>query len=211
MRIEDYETNHRATRGELDAAGMEAWRARLAKDESLAREVASDAAIGRAMDRIGPIEPSKHALNRILEGADGAPVISMEGAATAGQGRSWWRRHWAIEAGLVAAAMVVIAVLFVLPTGTDKPGTPEAKLVDTADWVIEPYDVDPSVWMELEDDGDGEAMNSGQAVNPDAALMGMLLSLEMTRAKSMEVPRAKELSGIESQDDWLKLLEGLDF
>lgn len=211
MRIEDYETNLRATRGELDAAGLKAWRTRLSKDESLAREVASDAAIGKAMDRIGPIEPSKHALSRILEGADGAPVISMEAAAASANGKSWWRRHWAIEAGLVAAAMVVVAVLFVLPTGTDKPSAPEAKLVDTADWVIEPYDVDPSVWVELEDDGEGEAMNPGQTVNPDAALMGMLLSLEMTRAKSMEVPKAKELSGIESQEDWLKLLEGLDF
>jgi hypothetical protein len=212
MRIEDYETNQELRRGKLHEADAAAWNSKLSADASLAREVALDAAIDRGLDRILELEPQSDSLNRVMEGAGLAPVLSLEESARQVTRRVWWQRHWAIEAGLVAAALVVVAVLFVLPTGDGNPPVPEAKLVDVSDWVVEPYEVDATVWMDLEDLGDDDSAQPAAGMSTDSMLMASLLSLEMARSRmSWEVPGAGDATGIADQEDWLDLIEGLDY
>jgi hypothetical protein len=213
MTPEDHETSVRAARGELSSAELAAWHKRMASDASLAREVALDAAVSRGMDRIPSLEPRSDALANILEGAGLAPVHSMENARG---GSPWWRRHWAIEAGLVAAAVVVVAVLFVLPNGGDTKPVPQANLVDTSDWAYIDDGSDASVWIDDDADMDADMPSMATPGKPVPGkgdpILAALVDMEMKRAgQDWRIPRADENSSLAGFEDWNELLAGLKY
>jgi hypothetical protein len=187
------------------------WQAKLKADPALAREVALDAAIARGMDRIPSIEPSRDSLARVLEGAGLAPVLSMREART-GE-RTWWRRHWAIEVGFVAAAMIVVAVLFVLPNEPVNTPEPVAETVDVSDWVYGSDEIDAIDWADNDTafgDPAYDVAVPGKSVEDDA-LLGELTRIVMRlEGASWENGKATDVTGLEKIEDWRDILEGLD-